>query len=64
MLLRRMEINRRKIREPYITHPPQVARICYEEIRHEYKSVIAALLHDVVEDTQLYTGTSRQTVWK
>ena len=42
---------RRKSGEPYITHPLEVARICYEEMGLGYKSVIAALLHDVVEDT-------------
>jgi guanosine-3',5'-bis(diphosphate) 3'-pyrophosphohydrolase len=42
---------RRKSGEPYITHPLEVARICFEEMGLGYKSVIAAILHDVVEDT-------------
>lgn len=37
--------------EPYITHPLSVARIVVVEIGLGVKSVQAALLHDVVEDT-------------
>ena len=37
--------------EPYITHPLSVARIVVVEIGLGVKSVMAALLHDVVEDT-------------
>ncbi|MCH5305151.1 MAG: bifunctional (p)ppGpp synthetase/guanosine-3',5'-bis(diphosphate) 3'-pyrophosphohydrolase [Rikenella sp.] len=37
--------------EPYITHPLAVARIVAVEIGLGVKSVMAALLHDVVEDT-------------
>lgn len=42
---------RRKSGEPYIYHPLTVARICAEEIGLGTKSMISALLHDVVEDT-------------
>lgn len=42
---------RRKSGEPYIFHPIEVARICYEEIGLGPTAVICALLHDVVEDT-------------
>ncbi len=42
---------RRKSGEPYILHPLEVARICTEEIGLGTKSIVAALLHDVVEDT-------------
>lgn len=42
---------RRKSGEPYITHPLEVARICFDEMGLGYKSVISAILHDVVEDT-------------
>lgn len=42
---------RRKSGEPYILHPLEVARICYEEIGLGPTAVISAILHDVVEDT-------------
>jgi len=42
---------RRKSGEHYITHPIAVARIVSEEIGLGATSIIAALLHDVVEDS-------------
>ena len=36
---------------PYIVHPIEVAKIVVGEIGLGYKSITAALLHDVVEDT-------------
>lgn len=42
---------RRRSGEPYIMHPIAVARIVVEEIGLGHKSICAALLHDVVEDT-------------
>ncbi|MBE0655451.1 MAG: bifunctional (p)ppGpp synthetase/guanosine-3',5'-bis(diphosphate) 3'-pyrophosphohydrolase [Bacteroidales bacterium] len=42
---------RRKSGEPYILHPLEVARIVHMEIGLGVKSIICALLHDVVEDT-------------
>ena len=44
---------RRKSGEPYIYHPIAVARICAEEIGLGTTSVVAALMHDTVEDTDL-----------
>lgn len=42
---------RRRSGEPYMLHPIAVARIVVENIGLGYKSMTAALLHDVVEDT-------------
>jgi GTP pyrophosphokinase len=42
---------RRKSGEPYIYHPIAVAQIVAQEINLGVTSMIAALLHDVVEDT-------------
>ena len=42
---------RRLSGEPYILHPIAVARICVREIGLGSTSICAALLHDVVEDT-------------
>ena len=42
---------RRKSGEPYIYHPIAVAMICCSEMNLGAISVICALLHDVVEDT-------------
>jgi GTP diphosphokinase / guanosine-3',5'-bis(diphosphate) 3'-diphosphatase len=44
---------RRKSGEPYILHPIEVARICVEEIGLGPTAVVCALLHDVVEDTDV-----------
>ena len=43
---------RRRSGEPYIIHPIEVALIAVREIGLGKKSVVAALLHDVVEDTE------------
>jgi guanosine-3',5'-bis(diphosphate) 3'-pyrophosphohydrolase len=44
---------RRKSGEPYIYHPIAVAQIVVEEIGLGTTAIVAALLHDVVEDTEL-----------
>ena len=43
---------RRRSGEPYILHPIAVAKIVVSNIGLGCKSIIAALLHDVVEDTE------------
>ena len=42
---------KRRSGEPYIMHPIAVAQIACEEIGLGSTSICAALLHDVVEDT-------------
>jgi len=42
--------------EPYIKHPVSVARIVVSDIGLGYKSICAALLHDIVGDTQYTIG--------
>ncbi len=44
---------RRKSGEPYILHPIEVARISIEEIGLGPTAAVCALLHDVVEDTEI-----------
>jgi len=44
---------RRKSGEPYIIHPLDVARVASEEMGLDVTSIICALLHDVVEDTDV-----------
>lgn len=43
---------RRRSGEPYIIHPISVAQIVVQEIGLGYKSIVSALIHDVVEDTE------------
>jgi len=51
---------RRKSGEPYILHPIAVARICAEEIGLGPTAIVAALLHDVVEDTDVTLDELRE----
>ncbi|MCP3932038.1 MAG: bifunctional (p)ppGpp synthetase/guanosine-3',5'-bis(diphosphate) 3'-pyrophosphohydrolase [Bacteroidetes bacterium] len=44
---------RRKSGEPFILHPIAVATICADEIGLGPTAIICALLHDVVEDTEI-----------
>ncbi|MDX5583666.1 MAG: RelA/SpoT family protein [Aureibaculum sp.] len=46
---------RRKTKEPYIYHPMAVAKIVANEIGLGGTSIVCALLHDVVEDSDDYT---------
>ena len=41
----------RKDGSPFVTHPLAVARIVAHELRLDSESVVAALLHDTIEDT-------------
>ena len=50
---------RRKSGEPYVYHPIAVAEIVAKEIKLGTTSMIAALLHDVVEDTDYTTDDIR-----
>ncbi|HYE59456.1 MAG TPA: HD domain-containing protein, partial [Rhodothermales bacterium] len=47
--------------EPYVTHPLEVARIYAEEMAMDDVSVAAALLHDVIEDTDVTLAFLRDT---
>jgi len=47
------KFQRRKSGEPYIHHPIEVARICYNEIGLGPTAIASAILHDVVEDTEV-----------
>ena len=51
---------RRKSGEPYIYHPIAVAMICCSEMNLGATSVICALLHDVVEDTDYTLDDMRE----
>ncbi len=53
---------RRRTGEPYIYHPLEVARIVAEEMGLGKTSIICALLHDVVEDTE-YTLTDIEVLF-
>ncbi len=53
---------RRRSGEPYLLHPIAVAQIVVDEIGLGVKSVVAALLHDVVEDTE-YTVEDMQRIF-
>ena len=53
---------RRRSGEPYILHPIAVAKIVVSNIGLGYKSIVAALLHDVVEDTD-YTIDDLRTLF-
>ena len=51
---------RRKSGEPYILHPIAVARICAAEVGLGTTAIVAALLHDVVEDTDVTLAEIRE----
>ena len=51
---------RRRSGEPYMLHPIAVAQIVVDDIGLGYKSIAAALLHDVVEDTDYTVDDIRE----
>jgi len=53
MAVRAHAKQRRKSGEPFILHPIEVATICAREIGLGPTSIMAALLHDVVEDSDV-----------
>jgi len=53
---------RRRSGAPYLLHPIAVAKIVVDEIGLGVKSVVAALLHDVVEDTE-YTVEDMERIF-
>ena len=53
---------RRRSGEPYLLHPIAVAKIVVDEIGLGVKSVVASLLHDVVEDTE-YTVEDMERIF-
>jgi GTP pyrophosphokinase len=55
------DTQRRKSGEPYILHPIAVAKICAEEIGLGPTAIVAALLHDVVEDTDITLEDIKKT---
>lgn len=51
---------RRKSGEPYVTHPLAVANVL-SEMHMDHQSLMAAMLHDVIEDTEIsYEGIEAQ----
>jgi len=44
---------RRRSREPYVYHPLEVATICAKDMRLDATAIACALMHDVVEDTDV-----------
>ena len=53
LAVRAHSTQRRKSGEPYVLHPIEVARICAKQIGLGPTAIISALLHDVVEDTEV-----------
>ena len=60
------ELHRKQLRasgEPYIIHPVKVAEILID-LEMDSKTIIAALLHDVIEDTDVSSETIEQLYGK
>ena len=54
------EGQKRKDGSPFVSHPLAVAQIVAEELRLDSESIVAAILHDTIEDT----GTTHEEVSK
>ena len=54
-------MQRRKSGEPYVLHPIEVARICVTEIGLGPTAIVSAILHDVVEDTDVTIEEVKET---
>ena len=52
----------RKSGEPYVHHPIEVAKIVAKDIGLDYVSIASAILHDVVEDTDITLNDLDQSV--
>ena len=53
----------RKSWEPYIIHPLEVAKIVLD-LKPETETVVSAILHDVVEDTDVSIEDIQNNFWK
>ncbi len=52
---------KRKDGSPYVTHPIAVAQIVADELHLDSESIVAALLHDTIEDTDVtYDDVARE----
>lgn len=54
---------KRKSGEPFIIHPIAVAKIVAKDLGLGATSIVSALLHDVVEDTEYRLSDIEKHVW-
>ena len=53
----------RKSGEPYIVHPLWVT-IILANLEMDKETIVAGMLHDVVEDTEVTDGENRKGIWE